>query len=484
MGVVYRARQITLNRTVALKMILAGKLADADEVQRFRTEAEAAARLSHPNIVAVHEVGDIQGQHFFSMDFIEGTSLAQRLTRGPLPGREAARYVRQVAKAVHYAHRQGILHRDLKPSNIMVDGDDEPHITDFGLAKRLGNQDLGQTRTGAILGTPSYMAPEQAQGKVRDLGPACDIYSLGATLYDLLTGRPPFRAETPIDTAMQVIQNEPVPARLLNPNIDKDLETICHKCLEKNPERRYATAEALAQDLQNFLDGNAINARGSNVLDRLTRTLDRSQNDVDFTAWSSMILLMAAIVGFQHTLIFLCMQWGAPHWTIVGARALEFILLGCLFWYNRRNSRLLPTSSIERELWTIWIGYFFALGATVLATRIIRAMDFIASNPHAPPHLEEMLPYSFLAILSGLAFFIMGSNYWGRCYAIGVAFFILACLMPFWLNWAPLGFGLLWATTLTALLRSSLAPLRQTDYGSGLLPYSSRAGTGVHPDPL
>ena len=451
MGVVYRARQITLNRTVALKMILAGKLADADEVQRFRTEAEAAARLSHPNIVAVHEVGEIQGQHFFSMDFIEGTSLAQRLVGGPLPGREAARYVRQIARAVHYAHRQGILHRDLKPSNIMVDGEDEPRITDFGLAKRLGNQDSGQTRTGAILGTPSYMAPEQAQGKIRDLGPACDIYSLGAMLYDLLTGRPPFRAETPIDTAMQVIQNEPVPARLLNPNIDKDLETICHKCLEKNPDRRYATAEALAQDLQNFLDGNSINARGSNVLDRLTRTLDRSQNDVDFTTWSSMILLMAGVVGFQHTLIFLCMQWGAPHWTIVGARALEFILLGCLFWYNRRNSRLLPTSRVERELWTIWIGYFFALGATVLATRIIRAMDFIASNPHAPAHLEEMLPYPFLAVLSGLAFFIMGSNYWGRCYAIGVAFFILACVMPFRLDWAPLGFGLLWATTLTAL---------------------------------
>ena len=193
MGVVYRARQITLNRTVALKMILAGKLADADDVQRFRTEAEAAARLTHPNIVAVHEVGEIQGQHFFSMEFIDGSNLAQRLSGGPVPGRDAARYVRQIARAVHYAHRQGILHRDLKPSNILLDSDDEPHITDFGLAKRLGNHDSGQTRSGAILGTPSYMAPEQAQGKIRELGPACDIYSLGAILYELLTGRPPFR---------------------------------------------------------------------------------------------------------------------------------------------------------------------------------------------------------------------------------------------------------------------------------------------------
>ncbi|HWY88168.1 MAG TPA: serine/threonine-protein kinase, partial [Gemmataceae bacterium] len=194
MGVVYRARQMALNRTVALKMILAGKLADADELQRFRTEAEAAARLSHPNIVAVHEVGEIQGQHYFSVDFIEGTSLAQRLVGGPLPGRDAARYVRQIARAVYYAHRQGILHRDLKPSNIMVDGEDEPRITDFGLAKRLGNEDSGQTRTGAILGTPSYMAPEQAGGKNREIGPAVDIYSLGAILYEILVGRPPFKA--------------------------------------------------------------------------------------------------------------------------------------------------------------------------------------------------------------------------------------------------------------------------------------------------
>ena len=195
MGVVYRARQRSLDRTVALKMILAGKLANPEDLQRFRTEAEAAARLSHPNIVAIHDVGAIDGQHFFSMEFIEGISLAQRLTRGPVASRDAARYVRQIARAVEYAHRHGILHRDLKPSNIMLDADDEPHITDFGLAKRLDNQDSGQTRTGAILGTPSYMAPEQAQGKIRELGPACDIYSLGAMLYELLTGRssPPFR---------------------------------------------------------------------------------------------------------------------------------------------------------------------------------------------------------------------------------------------------------------------------------------------------
>ena len=458
MGVVYRARQVSLNRTVALKMILAGKLANPDDLQRFHTEAEAAARLSHPNIVAIHDVGAIDGQHFFSMEFIEGLSLAQRLTRGTVSGRDAARYVRQIARAVDYAHRQGILHRDIKPSNIMLDADDEPHITDFGLAKRLGNQDSGQTRTGAILGTPSYMAPEQAQGKIRELGPACDIYSLGAMLYELLTGRPPFRAETPLDTVMQVINNEPVPATLLNPHIARDLETICHKCLAKDPAQRYATAAALAEDLQNFLDGNPINARSSNVLNRLTRMLDRSQHDADFATWSSMILVMAAVVGLQHTLILILIRVNAPSLSILSARALELILLGCLFWYHRGNKRLLPTSSIERELWTIWVGYLFALMATVGATRLIRNMDFIAATPSAPQHLTEMLPYPFLSILAGLAFFIMGSNYWGRCYAIGVAFFGLACAMPFMLEWSPLLFGLFWAAALTMVglhLRSS-----------------------------
>ncbi len=362
MGVVYRARQITLKRQVALKMILAGKLADADDVQRFRTEAEAAARLVHPNIVSVHEVGEVQGQHFFSMEFIEGTSLAQRLVSGPLPGRDAARYVRQIALAIDYAHGQGILHRDLKPSNILVTPADETKITDFGLAKRLGTKEVGQTHSGAILGTPSYMAPEQAQGKIHLLGPACDIYSLGAMLYELLTGRPPFRAETPLDTVMQVINNEAVPPTLLNPNIDKDLETICHKCMEKDPAMRYATAAAVADDLQNYLEGNSIKARSSNVIDRLTRMLDRSKHDADFTTWSSMVLLMAGVVGFQHTLIFILMQVAAPAWTILAARVLELVLLGCLFWYHRSMSRLLPTSTVERDLWTIWIGYFLALG--------------------------------------------------------------------------------------------------------------------------
>jgi serine/threonine protein kinase len=449
MGIVYRARQVSLNRVVALKMILAGRLATEEDVLRFRTEAEAAGRLKHPNIVAVHEVSDVDGQHYFSMDFIEGASLAERLRSGPLPSRVAARYVRVIARAVHHAHQQGILHRDLKPSNILIDADDQPHITDFGLAKRLGG-DSGQTRTGVVLGTPSYMAPEQAAGKTHELGPACDVYGLGAVLYELLTGRPPFRAETPLDTVMQVTETDPVPPRLLNPKIDHDVETICLKCLEKDPKRRYASAEALAEDLQSYLNDETISARSVNVLDRLVRTLDRSHRVVDFHAWSAMVLAIAAIVFAEHVLVHLLIIVDAPRSLVIGARLGQFALIGAVFW-RHRGSQLLPRSAAERELWTIWIGYVLAYLFGLLAIRCMVFFEIVARGAAAPPHWETLIVYPVSAIASGLAFFIMGSNYWGRLYAVGLAFFVLAALMPLHLEWASLEFGTLWGLILLAL---------------------------------
>jgi WD40 repeat protein len=260
MGVVFRARQISLNRTVALKMILAGQLADESDVKRFYTEAEAAAQLDHSGIVPIFEVGQHEGQHFFSMAFVEGQSLAQRLSEGPMPARDAAALLLDVARTVEYAHNRGVIHRDLKPSNILLDFDGNPRVTDFGLAKRV-QADSGLTGSGQIMGTPSYMPPEQAAGKSGEVGPAADVYALGATLYCMMTGRPPFQAATAMDTVLQVLSDEPVPPRRLNATIPRDLETICLKCLAKEPRKRYAGAVELGEDLRRFLVGEPILAR-------------------------------------------------------------------------------------------------------------------------------------------------------------------------------------------------------------------------------
>jgi serine/threonine-protein kinase len=260
MGIVYRARQLSLGRTVALKLLLRGALSSAADVARFRGEAESAARLDHPLIVSVYEVGTHDEQPYFSMQYIEGTTLARLLADGPLEPLEAARLLAQVARAVQFAHDQGVLHRDLKPSNILIDGEGRPHITDFGLAKRI-EAGMSLTRTGAILGTPSYMAPEQAAGNRGEIGPASDVYSLGTILYQMLTGRPPFQAASPVDTVLLVLEQDPLPPRLLNPKADRDLEMIALRCLQKPPGLRYPTAAALAEDLERYVAGEPISAR-------------------------------------------------------------------------------------------------------------------------------------------------------------------------------------------------------------------------------
>ncbi len=260
MGVVYKARQISLNRIVAVKMILAGEMADEVDIRRFRTEAEAAANLQHPNIVAIHEVGVRDGQHFFSMDYVEGRNLGAVAGGQPVPLRQAAEWVRTIAEAVHSAHQRGILHRDLKPQNILIDQQGQPRVTDFGLAK-ITHQDCTLTHTGTVMGSPSYMAPEQASGRHDQVGPPSDVYSLGALLYELLTGRPPFVGENPMAILLKVMEEQAVAPTKLNSNLPRDLETICLKCLEKQPERRFHSARELAEELGRFLRHEPIAAR-------------------------------------------------------------------------------------------------------------------------------------------------------------------------------------------------------------------------------
>jgi tRNA A-37 threonylcarbamoyl transferase component Bud32 len=259
MGVVYKARQVSLNRIVALKMIRAGQLASDQDVARFRLEAEAAAQLEQTNIVPIYEIGEYQGQHFFSMKLVSGGSMAAAIGRLRHQPRETARLLARVARAVHHAHQRGLLHRDLKPANVLLDEQGEPVVTDFGLARRVDG-DAGITQSGVIVGTPSYMPPEQARGK-KGLTTAVDVYALGAILYECLTGRPPFRGPTPLDTVLAVLEREPEPPRSVEPAVDRDLEQVCLKCLRREPEQRYPTAAELAEDLECWLNGKPVAAR-------------------------------------------------------------------------------------------------------------------------------------------------------------------------------------------------------------------------------
>lgn len=292
MGVIYRARQISLNRVVALKMILAGQFASRQEVARFRSEAEAAANLQHPNIVRIHETGERDGHRYFSMDYIEGRTLADIVRDGPLPAQRAAKYAAKIAEAIHYAHSQGVLHRDLKSSNVIIDVNDEPRVTDFGLAKRM-RDDFGVTVTGQVLGSPNFMPPEQTSPKAGRIGPASDVYGIGAILYHLLAGRPPFHAETIEELLLHVRDADPISPRLLNPSVPRDLETICLKCLEKDPARRYATAQAVADELGRFIRDEPIQARPSRITGKLWRWCRRRPAVAALSA--SVLLLLVAI---------------------------------------------------------------------------------------------------------------------------------------------------------------------------------------------
>ncbi len=336
MGVVYKARQRDLNRIVALKMILASEWASAEEIRRFQAEARAVARLRHRNIVAIHEIGEQLGRHFFAMDFVEGESLSLIVARGALAPEQAARWMVAIAKAVEHLHSQGIVHRDLKPSNVLIDSAGEPVVMDFGLAKIFDSDD-GATRSGAILGTPSYMSPEQAAGRNSLISTRSDVYSLGAMLYEMLSGRPPFREANPLDTLVQVIEGEPTLLRQLVATIPRALELICCKCLEKDPARRYASAAELAADLTRFLQGDPVEAHHGGAWQSVERWVRRQP---------SLAVHLAAI----SCVVVIVQLWYWTTETDPVAHALVMFVLGVwwlssVLWQQLLNRDRLPTFS-------------------------------------------------------------------------------------------------------------------------------------------
>ena len=356
MGVVYRARQPGLGRVVALKRLLRGDSALPNDVARFRAEAEAAARLDHPHIVPVYAVDVHAGEPFFLMKFIAGTTLAKRLSEGPMPAWEAAALLAPVCRAIHYAHEQGVLHRDLKPSNILIDGEGRPHVGDFGLAKRLG-ADPGLTQSGAIVGHAQLhgtRAGRAPAGGRRPIGPACDVYSLGAILYQMLTGRPPFQAATALDTILLVLEQDPVPPRVLNPRANPDLEMVALRCLQKAPAERYPSAAALADDLDAFRAGAPVSARSTSLRALAARLLGETHHAAIMENWGVLwichsIALVAVLLLLPTVLLW---RGVSARWPYVLIFTVGLGAWAAFFWALRRRGG--PISFVERQLAHVW----------------------------------------------------------------------------------------------------------------------------------
>jgi serine/threonine protein kinase len=423
MGVVYKARQKGLERDVALKMILSGAHAGADEIRRFRTEAEAIAKLQHPNVVQVFEIGEHQGQPFISLELCAGGGLDSRLAGTPMPAGEAAKLVRQLAGAVQAAHEAQVVHRDLKPANVLLTADGTPKITDFGLAKKLDEQ--GLTRTGAVVGTASYLAPEQASG-AKDVGPLADVYSLGAILYECLTGRPPFKAATMLDTLEQVVQQTPAPPRLLNPNVPEDLETVCLKCLEKEPHRRYASAEQVAEELGRYLLGEPIEARPPGWVESVSRQLNKRREVLDVRAWAYVSFLGAANTFAAHAVTFWITRSGGSgilYPVCMGVHAVLAALT--LWWFVVRRRSVTPDEAHIGAIYISFVTMAFALYALAW-----------------PWEVRDVLAlYPALSLLSALYVFVVGRLYWGPLYLHGLVYLLLAVLVKVTPALAPLEFA-------------------------------------------
>ncbi|MFM7207375.1 MAG: serine/threonine-protein kinase [Planctomycetaceae bacterium] len=419
MGIVYRAVQRSLGRVVAVKMLLRRDLAGPDDLARFRSEAEAAARLDHPGIVPIFDVGEIDGLPFYSMRLVEGTTLARRLAAGPLPPREAAAVLAKVADAVQAAHDRGVLHRDLKPSNILIDVAGEPLVSDFGLAKRLEDSD-SVTHTGAILGTPCYMSPEQAAGSRGDVGPASDVWSLGAILYQTICGRPPFQAASPMDTLLAVLEADPPTPRSIVPAADRDLEMIALKSLQKPQDLRYSSAAALAADLRAALAGEPVAARRGGMADVVARLFRETHHAVVLENWGLLWMWHSVVV------LALCCITDVLAWQGVASRWPYLVLWGGglalwapIFWALRHRNG--PVTAIERQVAHVW-------GGSMIASTLLFAIEQLLGLP-----VLTLSPV--LALFAGLVFFVKAGILAGAFYVQAAALFattLVMCALPAW----------------------------------------------------
>ena len=426
MGVVFRARQISLDREAAVKMILRGRLASEADLQRFLAEASATASLEHPNIVPVYEVGDIDGRPFFSMQYIEGQTLTQRLSVAPMPQREAAMMVAKIARAIGAAHRQGILHRDLKPSNILLARSGTPMVTDFGLAKQVGSS-VDLTRSGMLVGTPAYMSPEQAGGRREEVGPASDVYSLGCILYFALTGRPPFVADSPMELVMLVIEQDPISPRKIRSSLDRDLETIVIRCLQKPADLRYESADALAADLEAYLADERVAARSGQLNQVMARVFRETHHAAILENWGVLWMWHSLVVLVASLLTWWMQRAGivdrgvyASVWIVgVGAWA-------AVFWKLRQ--RMGPVTFIERQIAHVW-------GASMIACAMLFPLEWWLGMP-----VLSLAP--MLGVISAMVFIIKGGILSGAFYFQAIALMLAAAAMAVFPSVSHVIFGI------------------------------------------
>lgn len=424
MGVVYRARQLSLGREVAIKMILRDRLASDLERQRFFAEARATAQLQHPGIVPVYDVGEIDGRPYFAMQYLKGRTLLELINTGSLDERQSVEYLQAVTLAVQFAHESGILHRDIKPSNILIDDAGHARLTDFGLAKQTDTAE-SLTRTGVVLGTPTYMSPEQASGRMGEIGPASDVYSLGSVLYHALTGRPPFAAKSTMDVLLQVIEQDPPNPRLINPKIDRDLEMIVVRCLQKPPDLRYSSAAALAEDLSAYLKDEPISARSGQFAQVVARWFREThhapvlENWGLLWMWHSLVLIIACVLTERLVWIKAGRLAFALLWTVgLGAWA-------AVFWAMRR--RMGPVTFVERQIAHVW-------GASMIGIGALFPVEWALG-------LDELTLTPLLAVITGMMFVVKAGILSGAFYVQAACLFVTAAVMTICPTWAHLIFG-------------------------------------------